>query len=34
VAEAALPKLTQLGVASPRKNEPLSDKELERLLRG
>jgi hypothetical protein len=34
VVEAALPKLTQLGAASPHNNEPLSDEELERLLRG
>jgi hypothetical protein len=34
VVESALPKLTELGVASPRNNERLSDDELERLLRG
>jgi hypothetical protein len=34
VVESALPKLTELGVASPQNNERLSDDELERLLRG
>jgi hypothetical protein len=34
VVESALPKLTELGIVSPQNNEPLSDEELERLLRG